>query len=415
MAAPEDAARELAGNSIVNSARTLVGPGKILELLDRHPGEKIAVGPDIPNLCARIKSAPGRVVLLCSGDPLFFSLGSSVAAFLKPRAVRIIPSPSSLQTACACLGLPWEDTRCVSLHGRSDLLPFAHALMSGRRVFLLTDERTDPQKLSAWMLERGYSAYRLHILDGLRLDPAFGARARQRQTLSIAAAAQGKAAPPPSGLPGQRAILLEPTKPPVVRPSCLDDSLLSKAGGMFSKAPVRAAGMAALGIEPGHTVWDLGAGSGATALEAARLAWAGQVFAVERKLDRLKAIAENRKKSGAANLEIMALDLPFSRSPDAKLPPPPDRVFIGGGLSGPPQAAREIIVEAYSALNPGGRLLAHCILLSSLELARAVLKDLGAKTRVMSFQAGEGRTLAGDLRLEASNPVFLVLGEKSHG
>jgi precorrin-6Y C5,15-methyltransferase (decarboxylating) len=171
--------------------------------------------------------------------------------------------------------------------------------------------------------------------------------------------------------------------------------------------------MAALGVEPGHTVWDLGAGSGATALEAARLAWEGQVFAVERKPDRLRAIADNRKKFRAANLEIIALDLPFSRSPGAKLPPP-DRVFIGGGLSGPPQTAREIIVEAYSALNSGGRLLAHCILLSSLEITRAVLKDLGAKTRIMTFQASEGRTLAADLRLDALNPVFLVLGEKNH-
>jgi precorrin-6Y C5,15-methyltransferase (decarboxylating) len=411
MAAPEDAALELAGNPVVTAAQILVGPGKILERLDWHPGEKIAVGPDIPKLCARIKNAPGRVLVLCSGDPLFFSLGASVAAFLKPREVRIIPNLSSLQTACACLGLAWEDTSCVSLHGRYDLLPLAHALMSGRRVFLLTDERTDPQKLSAWMLERGYSAYRLHILDGLRRDPVLGAQTQQRQTLSAAAAARGKAAPP--RFPGQRVILLEPTKVPVARPFGLGDLLLSKAGGMFSKAPVRAAGMAALGIEPGHTVWDLGAGSGATALEAARLAWKGRVFAVERKPDRVKAIAENRRKFGAANLDIVALDLPFSRNPGAKLPPP-DRVFIGGGLSGPPQAAREIIVEAYSALNPGGRLLAHCILLSSLELARAVLKDLGAKTRVMSFQASEGRALAADLRLEALNPVFLVLGEKNH-
>jgi precorrin-6Y C5,15-methyltransferase (decarboxylating) len=411
MAAPEDIARELAGNPIVTAARTLVGPGKILERLDWHPGEKIAAGPDIPNLCARIKSASGRVVVLCSGDPLFFSLGASVASFLKPRKVRIIPNLSSLQTACACLGFPWEDTRSVSLHGRSDLLPLAHALMSGRRVFLLTDERTDPQKLSAWMLERGYSAYRLHILDGLHHDPDFGAQARRRQTFSVAAAALGKAAPP--RYPGQRAILLEPTKPPVSRPFGLDDALLSKAGGMFSKAPVRAAGMAALGVEPGHTVWDLGAGSGATALEAARLAWEGQVFAVERKPDRLRAIADNRKKFRAANLEIIAMDLPFSRSAGVTLPPP-DRVFIGGGLSGPQQAAREIIVDAYSALNPGGRLLAHCILLSSLELTRGVLKDLGAKTRVMTFQASEGRTLAADLRLEALNPVFLVLGEKNH-
>jgi precorrin-6Y C5,15-methyltransferase (decarboxylating) len=92
--------------------------------------------------------------------------------------------------------------------------------------------------------------------------------------------------------------------------------------------------------------------------------------------------------------------------------PDPHRVFLGGGLGGDPETAREILTLAWRALLPGGRLLADCILFSSLTRCRAVLQDLGVKTDVICLQASVSVPLAGDIRLRGLNPVFLVMGEK---
>ena len=66
------------------------------------------------------------------------------------------------------------------------------------------------------------------------------------------------------------------------------------------RAAVCAAALALLRIRPQHVVWDIGAGSGAVALEASVLAHEGRVVAVERSAGRAMGIQENRRRFGAA-------------------------------------------------------------------------------------------------------------------
>jgi precorrin-6Y C5,15-methyltransferase (decarboxylating) len=342
--------------------------------------------------------------------------------------------------------LAWEETRAVSLHGRDSLLPLARSLASGDPVFVLADPGTTAHGLAAWMLERGLGAFRMHMMENLYSTPDGEIRAARKWSLDLAEAA-GREEPAGSSS-GQRVLYLEPW--PEGRageaqarkswPFGLTDAALAKERGLLTKAPVRAAALAALGIEAGHCVWDLGAGSGAVSLEAARLAWRGRVYAVERDANRLELIRENRRTYGAANLEIVAgtmpsclpsypghgeadaravqerrpADVPGIREPvlgEAALPRP-QRIFVGGGLGGAPDAAALLLSKAWGALLPGGKLVAACVLLSSLERCRAILTGLGAAMGVTCLQASSSVPLARDMRLAASDPVFLVTGEK---
>jgi len=156
------------------------------------------------------------------------------------------------------------------------------------------------------------------------------------------------------------------------------------------------------------------------------------VYAVEHKPERLALIRENRRRFAVPNLEIVEGRLPRCL-PDGALESPapqetaraftgeaengpslpcPQRIFIGGGLGGNRADARQTLLRSWQALLPGGRLLAHCVLLSSLEIARATLLELGAQVSVTLLHAGTSTALANDMRLQAINPVFLVLGEK---
>jgi precorrin-6Y C5,15-methyltransferase (decarboxylating) len=345
--------------------------------------------------------------------------------------------------------------------------PLARALLAGTPVFVLADSRVSPQSLAAWMLERGQAAFRLHALEDLYRTPDGEIRAARQRCLTVSDFAVLKEEQ--AKLSGQRVFYLEPAREGATKaarpwPFGLSDNAVARENDLLTKGPVRAAALAALGIEADHIVWDLGAGSGAVSLEAARLAWRGRVFAVERNPDRASLIRENRRLYGAANLEIIEGDMPgclrrFSGdgSPEetcirevarqADGPPggsagassgasaggpadasaggaerresaghialpEPHRVFLGGGLGGDSETAGEILTLAWRALPPGGRLLADCILFSSLTRCRAALQDLGAKTEVICLQASVSVPLAGDVRLRGLNPVFLIMGEK---
>ena len=113
--------------------------------------------------------------------------------------------------------------------------------------------------------------------------------------------------------------------------------------------------------------------------------------------------------------------------------PRPDRIFIGGGLGGgagkgfgygtgrggaagaDESDAGRIFHKAWEALLPGGRLVIHCILLSTLAFVRDRLTRLGASVDVACIQASLSVPLAGDCRLQAQNPVFLVSARKGEG
>lgn len=411
---------------LLDRAEVLIGGQAALAAHSGHPAEKLVVDADTEGLYAAIRrnrAAGKRQLVLCGGDPLFFGLGARLAGQLGREAVRVVPGVSSLQAAAACLGLSWEHARTVSLHGRSFMLPLAHALISGDPVFVLTDAASTPSSVASWMLERGCAAYVMHVLDDLHYTAQGDVRAKHALRLTLdEAAARG----PDEGASARRVLFLEPSGAGPARAFGLGGIEIAADRGLVTKAPVRAAGLAALGIEPGHTVWDLGAGSGGVGVEAARLAWRGQVFAVERKEERLGLIRENRKRFSAANLEVIQGEFPFclpgavcsgqewDDDPARRVQelPCPDRIFLGGGLSGSWDEATETLSRCWRMLLPGGRLLAHCILLSSLERARAILLDLGAHLTVASLHASTSTPLGKDMRLEGLNPVFLVLGEK---
>ena len=146
-----------------------------------------------------------------------------------------------LQQACARLGLPWHDVICLSLHGRDDLTPLHTAVHRQRPISLLTDARMTPDLLARHLLDRGVDWFAMHVFEHMGSD---GEQMRR---------------PHPGLLPAE----------------------LRHEDGLLTKPAVRAAALALLRPEPRHTVWDLGAGSGSVALEAACLAHEGRVVAVE--------------------------------------------------------------------------------------------------------------------------------------
>ncbi len=342
---------------------------------------------------SQMRAAGERVVMLADGDPLLFGIGGTLVRLLGQDAVELVPAVSSLQQACARLALPWHRVICLSLHGRDDLGPLNAAVSKNAPLCVLTDARMSPDVLARHLLDRGVDWFTVHVFERM------GAPDEQSSHLSMAQAA-GAAFGPACTL------ILVPGDAPRRARLGLNASELAVDRGLISKKPVRAAALALLQIAPNHVVWDVGSGSGAVALEATVLAHEGRVVAVERSVGRAMSIQENRRRFGAA-----ILDVRLGQAPEC-LPalPDPHRVFIGGGLSG--EDGEDILGHVCLRLPPGGRVVASCVLLDSLYLCRRFFERLGWPVEISQIQASDGRELGGDVHLAAMNPVFLLAAQK---
>ena len=342
---------------------------------------------------SQLRAAGERVLVLADGDPLLFGIGATLVRRLGPTAVRLLPAVSSLQQACARLSLPWHKVICLSLHGRDDLRPLNVACGKNAPLCILTDARMSPDVLARHLLDRGVDWFDAHIFERM------GAADEIVSHLSLADAASREFGPACT-------MVLVPAAP-ARRPYLgLDADQLAVDRGLITKKPVRAAALALLRIEAGHVVWDLGSGSGAVALEASVLAHEGRVIAVERSAGRAMGIQENRRRFGAANVEVR-----LGQAPDC-LPglPDPQRVFIGGGLSG--DDGDDILGHVCLRLPVGGRVVVSCVLLDSFSLCRRFFEDMAWPVEILQISAAEGKTLGGDVHLSAMNPVFLLAAQK---
>ena len=86
-----------------------------------------------------------------------------------------------------------------------------------------------------------------------------------------------------------------------------DDAFAQKRPlrGLITKSEVRAVSLYKLGLRRDSIVWDVGAGSGSVALEAAVIASTGMVYAVERDVECVELLRQNVAQLGPCNVLIV--------------------------------------------------------------------------------------------------------------
>jgi precorrin-6Y C5,15-methyltransferase (decarboxylating) len=337
-----------------------------------------------------------KVVVLADGDPLFFGIGKRLGEELGRENLAVEPSLSTVQLAAARLALPWQDMDFVSLHGREDFSPLYAALVRADLIAVFTDAVNTPAEVARALLERGADCFSMTVLENL------GAPDEQIRPLAL---------PDTWGMEFSplNLVVLERQYPPEISLSLgIPDHFYLHQKNLITKLPVRAAGLAHLGVAPDSTVWDLGAGCGSVSIEASHLARRGRVFAVERNKTRAAMIRENIRRTGAWLVDVVLGEMPGAL--DGL--PEPDRIFIGGGLGGESNQDTALLETACRKLKPRGRVVVHCILLDSLHAAKDHFQSLGWHFGVTQLQASATDSLAGDLRFKAQNPVFVLWAEK---
>jgi precorrin-6B C5,15-methyltransferase / cobalt-precorrin-6B C5,C15-methyltransferase len=359
----------LTRDAIEQAAVIMGGPRHLALLPAAVQGRRVPLpSPLLPVLPAVIaRHADEGLVVLASGDPMFFGIGTSLARLLGPARLRVLPHPSSVSLAAARLGWPVNDVDVVSLVGRPGEL--LHPLLQpGRRVLVLTARETAAADVRALLDARGFGTSPVTVLADLGGPDEYVAPA-------------GQAAEPHSRL----AVIavecrLDPGAAPLPRTPGLPDGAFEH-DGQLTKREIRALALAALAPVPGQLLWDVGAGSGSIGIEWMRVHPASRAVAVEPRADRRERIARNAAALGVPNLSVVAGAAPSALTGLHT----PDAVFIGGGVT-----AEGVVAACWDALRPGGRLVANAVTIEG----QAVLADWrrrlgGTLTRIGVERAGE--------------------------
>ncbi len=389
----------LAFNAVARS-QVLVGGERHLEFFPDFKGEKIVIKNKLSETVKLIadRSHENNVCVLASGDPMFFGIGSLVVKAIGIDHADIIPAPSSIQWACARLGLKWDDATLLSVHGKS-IQGLQVKLRRAKKAIILTDSENAPNRI-ALLLSPG--AWRCHVLEHL------GGEAEKSRTLTVDELRSATDIAPLNILVLER--IDRNWREPPFMPYMKEEDFARRMPklGLITKREVRILTLATLQLPPDGVMWDIGAGSGSVAIEAALMMPEGHAYAIECDPEGVDICLEN-----VQNLQVDNVTVIPGRAPEALTTlAQPDSVFIGGSKG----SMIPIVTYAFDKLRPGGRLVINAVTVDNVSEAYHALRQLGIEPELTVMNISRGANLAGKyLRYEALNPIHIFAATKPTG
>ncbi len=340
---------------IIDNAEIIIASKRLLKMLPDSKAEKHCWPTPFDPMIAKLKSWKGRrIIMLATGDPMWYGAGSTLARYLGPKELHIIPSPSAFSLVAARIGWPLAETELLSLHGRpaSLIIPY---LQPDTRLIALTSGHDTIIKVAEILNQTGYGDSTIYVFENMggkfeqyhsfspQAIPPIQFSAFNTMAIRCKLSASGQILPRTPGLP---------------------DSAF-RHDGQLTKQAVRATTIAALAPVPGQLLWDIGAGCGSIAIEWSRCHRLNRAIAFEASKPRIDYIRSNMDLLGTPFIEIIEGKAPQSLAGQ----PAPDAIFIGGGITEP-----EMISTCFKALRTHGRLIANSV---TNEGEAALLKAAG--------------------------------------
>jgi precorrin-6B C5,15-methyltransferase / cobalt-precorrin-6B C5,C15-methyltransferase len=389
---------------LLQSADLVLGSDHALDRIGELRAERYRMGSDLQEAVRTVEGNLGRkrMVLVASGDPLFYGVARYLCDRLGKDRFEVLPHVSSMQLAFARIKESWEEAYLTNL-ATHPLESVIDRIRTAETVGLFTSEGDNPPAVSRALLGRGIDYFRAFVCENLggpdeRVTQGELADIQSMEFAPLNVMILKRKPGRPDQWEGKEAAAGRR-----FRAFGNPDDLFAQSrpkSGLITQAEVRAIALAQLAIQPGDVVWDVGAGSGSVAIEAAQLAGPGLVHAIEQEAADYHLIRTNAETFGVGNVAAVHGSAPavFDSLP------PPDAVFVGGTGH---EVAR-LLEAAYKALRPGGRLVVNVATLESLGATYAALKSLAGSVQALLVNIARGVEQLETLRFEAVNPTFLL-------
>ena len=323
--------------------------------------------------------------VLLSGDPGFYSGARKLKAVLAEYEVIVVPGISSVVYLAGKLGVSWEDAKLASIHGRSQ--NYVQMIARNAKTFLLLGGKENGAEVCGKIRE--YDLNRLTFWIGRNLSyPEEEIFCRRGEELC------------PQDLDGLCTVLVQNEQPDLRIGRSIPDEEWIRGKVPMTKEEIRTISLAKLELCEHAMLYDVGAGTGSVAVEAAGRSDTIRVYAVEQKEEGIRLIEENKRKFRADWVTPV-----FGKAPEAlEQLEPPTHVFIGGSSGN----LKEILA-CVKQKNPDVRIVLNAI---SLETLREVLEaqecGLLRNPEIVQVSVSRARTLGAYHMMTGLNPVYII-------
>jgi precorrin-6B C5,15-methyltransferase / cobalt-precorrin-6B C5,C15-methyltransferase len=392
----------------IGAADFLAGGERHLGYFPHARGERFLLRDNLTLLLAELnRRLPGqRCVVLASGDPLFYGIGTYLVGQLGSDRVRVEPALSSMQLAFARLGRSWQNAALESIHGR-DLRRTLLPLLGRDLIGLFTQDGDSPAAVARFFVDRGLGEYAAAVAENLgglderitRFSPLPQLAGQRFAPLNYLILWRQK--------DDQRSTAVERLRALV--PGVPDLAFTRPAEGfeVLTRQEVRSVVLGKLlgPTDPGDICWDVGAGLGTVSVELAVLRPHLEVVAVERDPVRAGYLRQNRERFGAYNIRVVEGWAPEKLLEETSHP----RLVFLGGSGGRLAAVLDVVADR---LSEGGVVVAPFVTLEHLTLMLQRVRSWGWPFEVTEVNVARSEPLAGLTGLKPLRGVFLVRAEK---
>lgn len=389
----------IAGKEALESAGLVIGSGRLLEtakaVINAQDKEMFnAYDADI--IYNYIKENPQykNIAIMLSGDTGFYSGAGRLYEKLQELAgynIDIIPGISSVAYFAARLKINWQDIKLLSLHGRTQNV--IAAIKSNEKTFILLGMKDSVAGLADICIKYGLKELVFHI------GCNFGYSGEEIISGS------------PEDFTGfinkgflYCAIIENPFAEENIVTHGIPDSQFIRGNVPMTKEEIREISVSKLHLARDSVVYDIGAGTGSVAVECARMAYNGKVYAVEKNEEAIKLIEWNKILHGTDNLEIIKGEAPGILGGLEV----PTHVFIGGSSGRLNQ-----IIDIIFSKNGNARIVINAVTLETITEVQSIIKekrlcgtDITCITVSKAKEAGNYHMMAG------LNPVWIIVLER---
>jgi len=353
-----------------------------------------------------LRSRKTDIILISRGDPLWFGIGRILLENFPKNELNFYPSNTCIQLAFNKLKLPWQDTICISIHGRdsSRLVESLKNKPSNLAVI------TDSNKKSLEIIQKNLSELNLVDIYDFWLCEEIGFDNENIRKLNLRESL-------PSDISSLNIVVLTKKKQnysnynlPLFGINDTTFKTFEDRPNLLTKREIRIQILADLELPKSGVIWDIGAGCGSIGLEALKLRPNLDLFCIDKRIGSKALILENANRLGVKPKFIFEEDIKntlntFNFSPSEK----PNRLVIGGCDK---ETKLLIIKKMAQIMNIGDIIIIPIIDIQTIKKLKMELEDKNFKTNLNLIQTYKSLSISEGMRLEPNNPVFLLRGKK---
>ena len=353
-----------------------------------------------------LASNKSDVILISRGDPLWFGIGRILLDNFPKEELLFHPSITCVQLAFKKLKKPWQNVKCISIHGR-EIDKFIKAIKSRTNNLAIIP---DPKKNSLELIRRNLIELQLDNFYQIWICEELGFKGEKLTALKVNEDLPKDISDLHIIVLLKKEVLTYKDNHPLFG---INDSFFKTYNdrpNLLTKKEIRIQILSDLELPENGVIWDIGAGSGTIGLEALRLRPKLKLYSIDKRFGTKKIISENARRVKVMPEQIHEKDIKdFIEIFGNDTKKFPCRVIIGGCNK---ETKIYIIKKLSTHMEKGNIFVLPIITLETLQEIKSVFLELKYELNLSLLQIQKGISIAEGTRFEPNNPVFIIKAKK---